>query len=63
MKRYNAWKADEKCNPIEGTDRILVGQSKRAVIKHLADEEGVKHQHNDMIVRCKDGTIWCVSQL
>lgn len=61
--KYNAWKADSFCNPIEGTDRILIGESKRRIIQHLAFEEGVKHQHNDMLVRCKDGTMWCVEKL
>lgn len=61
--KYSAWKANLNGEPIEGTDRILSGVSKRAIIKHLAFEEGVEHQHNDMIVRCKDGTTWCVSQI
>jgi len=61
--KYNAWKAKSNGDPIDGTDRILTGVSKRAIIKHLTFEEGVKHQHNDMIVRCKDGTMWCVSQI
>lgn len=61
--RYNAWKAKSNADPIEGTDRILNGVSKRAIIKHLSFEEGVEHQHNDTIVRCKDGTMWCVSQI
>ncbi len=39
------------------------GVSKRAIIKHLAFEEGVEHRHDDMIVRCKDGKMWCVSQI
>lgn len=60
---YNAWKANSNCEPIEGTDRTLTCESKRAVIKHLAFEEGVEHKHNDMLVRCKDGTIWCVSKI
>ena len=61
--KYNTWKAKSNGDPIDGSDRILTGVSKRAIIKHLAFEEGVKHQHNDMIVRCKDGTMWCVSQI
>lgn len=63
QNKYNAWKAKPNCDPIEGTDRILTGVSKRAIIKHLAFEEGVEHQHNDMIVRCKDGNIWFVSKI
>jgi len=63
LNRYNAWKADSKCNPIPDTDRIFTGKSKRAVVKHLAYEEGVEHLHNDSTVKCKDGTIWCVSKI
>ena len=63
MNKYNAWKADKNGDPIEGTDRIFSSKSKRSVIKHLAFEEGVEHKHNDMIVRCKDGTIWCVHKI
>ena len=44
-------------------DRVFTGKSKRDVIKHLAFEEGVEHKHNDVIVKCKDGTIWCVSKI
>lgn len=62
-KKYNAWKVNSDSNPIEGSDRTLRAKSKRAVIKHLAFEEGVEHQHNDMVVRCKDGTMWCVSKI
>jgi len=61
--KYNAWKAKTNGDPIEGTDRILTGVSKREIIKHLAFEEGVEYQHNDMTVRCKDGTIWCASKI
>ena len=61
--KYNAWKAKSNGDTIEGTDRILTGVSKRMIIKHLAFEEGVEYQHNDMIVKCKDGTIWCVSKI
>ncbi len=61
--RYQAWKANPNCDPIEGTDRILTGTSKRAILQHLAHEEGVEHNHNDMSVKCKDGTMWFVSKL
>jgi hypothetical protein len=62
-KIYNAWKANSKLEPIEGTDRILEGKSKRAIIRHLAYEEGVEHNHNDVLVKCKDGTFWFVSKI
>lgn len=62
-KTYNAWKAKTNGEPIEGTDRLLTGSSKRAIIAHLAHEEGVNHQHNDVLVRCLDGTVWCVSEI
>ena len=60
LKKFNAWKADSKGNPIEGTDRILTGVSKRAVLKHIACEEKVDIQHNDMIVKLPNGDCWCV---
>lgn len=63
LYKYNAWKAKTNGDPIEGTDRIFSAICKRDVIKHLAYEEGVEHQHNDLIVRCKDNTIWCVSKI
>lgn len=59
--RYLAWKSDSSCNPIAGTDRILEGKSVRWILQHLAYEEKVEHNHNDVIVRCKDGTFWNVS--
>lgn len=62
LKKYVAWKADQNCNPIDGTDRIFSGVSKRTIIKHLAYEEKVLHNHNDMVVRLTDGTMWCVSE-
>lgn len=61
--RYNAWKTDSNLNPIEGTDRILTANSKRAVVRHLSYEEGVEYVYSSMIVRCKDGTLWCVSKI
>jgi len=61
--KYNAWKADAKSNPIEGTDKIFLAKTKRAVLRHIAYEEGVDYQHNDVCVRCKDGTTWCVKKI
>jgi hypothetical protein len=63
LNRYNAWKADSKCEPIPDTDRVFTGKSKRAVVKHLAYEEGVENMHNDILVKCKDGTTWFVSKI
>jgi hypothetical protein len=63
-KKYHAWKAKAStCEPIEGTDRILKGKSKRAVLDHLAYEENVVRQHYSLVVRCTDGTFWCVSEI
>ena len=61
--KYNAWKAKPNCDPIEGTDKILSGTSKRATLDHLAFEEGVKRGHNEMLVRCNDGMLWFVSKI
>jgi hypothetical protein len=61
MKKYNAWKANSKCEPIEGTDRILLGENKRNVLRHLAYEEGVEYKHGDLIVKLPNGEMWCVS--
>lgn len=63
MKKYDVWKADKNGNPIDGTDRVIKAKSKRDVIKHLAHEEGVEHNHNDMVVQCNDGTLWCCSSI
>lgn len=61
IKKYNAWKCDSNANPIEGTDRIISGRSKRAILKHLAYEEGVEYIHNSMILRLPNGEFWAVS--
>ena len=62
-QKYNAWKALPNGEPVEGTDKILVGVSKRAIMKHLAYEEGVEYKHNDLSVLCKDGTTWHASKI
>jgi hypothetical protein len=63
MPKYNAWKADAKCDPIEGTDRVLEGPSKRWVAAHIAAEEKVTITPGAQIVRLLDGTFWCISKL
>jgi hypothetical protein len=63
MKKYNAWKAKSNGDYIEGTDRLLSGKSKRSILSHLSYEEGVEYKHDIMIVRCKDGTIWCFQEV
>ena len=60
QKKYQVWKADSKCEPIEGTDRVLFGSSKKSVVKHLAYEEGVQYSEGDILVRCKNGDVWFV---
>lgn len=61
LNRYNVFKTNKNCEPIEGSDRIITGLSRRAIAKHLAYEEGVEMPANSYIVRCKDGSIWHVS--
>lgn len=61
--KYHAWKANSKGEPIENTDRTLLGSSKRAVLQHLAYEEGVEYHSYHRVVRCKDGSFWCVSKI
>jgi len=56
--KYNAWKSDSNGNPIEGTDRIFTGKSTRSFLKHIAYEEGIEHNHNDVLVRLKNGDMW-----
>ena len=63
MSKYNAWKAKSNGEPIEDTDRILEAPTHRWVIKHLANEEGVAHKHNDVIVRLPNGDFWCASKV
>lgn len=63
MPRYNAWKSQGNCEPIEGTDRTLEAKTKRLAIRHLAYEEGIKWEYNDMQVICKDGTRWNIQKI
>jgi len=61
--KYVAWKTLSDLEPISGTDRILLGKSKREIINFLAYEEKVPHNHNDMFVKCNDGTKWFVVEM
>jgi len=58
---YFAWKTDNRGNPIEGIEKTYRGVSKRAVLKHIAFEEGVEFKPTDLFVICKDGTRWHVT--
>jgi len=60
QKTYFVWKANSNGDPIEGTDRVLSGSSKKSVVKHLAYEEGVQYNEGDILVRCKNDDIWLV---
>ena len=63
MNKYSAWKAKKStCDPIPGTDRVLLAKSARKALNHLADEEGVKY-YGQCIVRCKNGDFWTVQIL
>jgi hypothetical protein len=61
-KKFNVWRADANCNPIESTDKVYVGPSKRWIMKHIAYENGVKINHGDLIVRLPNGEMYCASE-
>lgn len=63
MNKYNCWKVNCKCEPIPGTDRIIIGPSKRWILRQLAFEENVPYSHNDMIIKLPNGDMWCVQQI
>ena len=57
--KINVWKCDKNLESIFGTDRILVGPSKRWVMKHVASEEGDNVLSVGVgIVRLKNGESW-----
>jgi hypothetical protein len=62
-KKYNIWKADQKCAPIEGTNYILDAPTKRWALDHVAHINGVKRGHNDMVVKMPNGEFWCASEI
>jgi hypothetical protein len=53
-RSYIAWKTDSKLEPIEGTDRVLKGSSRKSIVKHITYEEGVIYKEGDIMVRCKE---------
>lgn len=57
MNKYNAWLSDSDCNPIDGTDRIILAKSRRDVMKYIASEYGIKLSGNK-ILKLPDGKIW-----
>ena len=61
-KKYHAWKTDKDFNPMVGFDRIYTGLSERAILNHIAYEEGLEYQHNRRLVRLDDGTMWFVTK-
>ena len=63
MRNYTPFKADSKGNPIEGTDRIFTGESRRKCLSLLAFEEGIKLNPNDICVRLPNGDSWFVYYL
>ena len=61
--KYYAWLSDKDSNPIEGSDRIISGPSKRWILEMIAYENKVEHLHNSPIVRLPNGDVWCVRRL
>jgi hypothetical protein len=60
QRKYHAWRANSKCEPIDGTDRFLMGSNRKSIVKHLAQEEGVPYKEGDILVKCTNGDIWFV---
>ena len=60
--KYNVWKTDSKCNPIEGTDKIMRAPSKRWLMNHIAYENGVEILHGSLIVRLPNGDMWTATK-
>ncbi len=60
QRKYFVWKTNSNGEPIDGTDRVLTGSSKKSVVKHLAYEEGVQYTEGDILVKCKNGDVWFV---
>ena len=63
QRKYQVWKTDSKCEPINGTDRVMSGSNRKSVVKHLAYEEGVTYKEGDILVKCKNGDIWFVRNI
>lgn len=61
MKTYNVWRSKPNCEPIEGTDKVYSGKSKRSVMKHVAWENKVEINEGDIIVRLPNGEFFSCS--
>lgn len=57
-KKYLAFKVNKDCTPIEGTDRILLGDNIHSVFSYLASEESVKYNGNGYTLRLPNGDFW-----
>jgi len=62
MKKFNVWKTTPNGDPIEGTDKIYTGPSKRWIIKHIAYENNVKIRTGALIVKLPNGEMFCASE-
>ena len=60
QKKYSVWLADARCNPIDGTDRVMIGPSIKYVLKYLAYEENVIFQGWESSIKLANGNRWCV---
>jgi len=61
--KFEAWKSDSKCNPIENTERNFTGPNREFVLKFLAFEEGVELKPGSIHVECQDGSRWNVHRI
>lgn len=56
--KYNVWRTDSHCAPIEGTDKYYWGKSARWVMQHVAYELGIKLEVGGLVIRMPDGDMY-----
>lgn len=57
---YHIFKVDEKCNYIEGTERIIPAKSRRFILGLLSSELSIKINDWDTCIKLQDGSRWLV---
>lgn len=60
QKKYSVWLADSNGRPIDGTDRTMIGPSKKYILKYLAVEENISYKGWESFIIRPNGDRWCV---